>query len=258
MTVTSVLPETGDDYPSGTVRVSYTSAVDGAADWALFRPGDTTRNTVVYLHGSFGEADQPFTHPGIRDHWLARIIAGGHPLLSANMRGTSYMSPAATTDLLDLLAWAREVHGCRRFVLLGGSGGASSAMAFAVLHPQELHGVIAMGMCDIIARLDFARRSDLQVLQDLATTVFAAYGGSLEERPDLYEARSVLAHADRLTMPVILSMGECDPLIPVQETRKIAAVLAHNPRFVYCEIPGGEHDAALWIDVDLETVSLRA
>jgi len=257
MSVTSVTPQRGAAYPPGTERITYRSAVDGVEDWALFLPGDPARSTIVYLHGSFSLADQIFTRQDVRRFWLTRIQAGRHPLLSVNLRGTAYMSPAATADLTDLLRYCRNALGCRRFVLLGGSGGASSAMAYAVLHPEEIHGVIAMGMCDIVARLDFARRSGNPVLQKLATTVFAAYGGTLEEKPELYQARSVLAHADRLTMPIILTMGENDQLIPVAETRKIAAAMKGRSNFVYHEIPGGGHDAALWVDIDLETLQLR-
>ena len=157
MTVTSVTPERGDAYPAGTKRITYRSAFDGAEDWALFLPGDPRKNTIVYLHGSFSYADQIFTRKDVREFWLTRIQAGRHPLLSVNMRGTSYMSPAATADLTELLRYCQDELGWQRFVLLGGSGGASSAMAYAVLHPEKVHGVMAMGMCDILARLDFAR-----------------------------------------------------------------------------------------------------
>ena len=257
MNVMSVTPMSGSAFPAGTKRITYTSAFDGATDWALFLPGDPRKNTVVYLHGSFSEADQIFTRKDVRDFWLARIRGGGHSLLSVNLRGTSYMSPAATADLTDLLGYCKDNLGCKRFVLLGGSGGASSAMAYAVLHPEKIHGVVAMGMCDILARLEFARKSKTPVLQKLVATVFAAYGGSPEEKPGLYQARSVLAHADRLTMPVILTMGEADPLIPVTETRKIAAAMQGKSNFVYHEIPKGGHDAALWVDIDLESLQIR-
>ena len=79
-----------------------------------------------------------------------------------------------------------------------------------------------------------------------------AYGGSLEEKPELYRARSVLAHAAELTMPIILTMGEKDALIPVEETRKVAQALKPNPDFRYHEVPDGNHDSALWVDIDLE------
>jgi len=257
MTILSTAPVAAAPFPPDTVRITYRSGVDGAQDWALFRQGDPTRNTIVYLHGSFSTADQIFTRRDVRQFWLSRILAGRHPLLSVNMRGTSYMSPAATADLTALLAHCRQAFGCRRFVLLGGSGGASSAMAYAVVHPEGVHGVIALGMCDIIERLDYARRSPHPVLQKLATTVFAAYGGTLEEKAELYRARSVLAHAQRLTMPVVLTIGERDPLIPVAGARRIAAAMRHNPHFVYHEVPGGNHDAALWVDIDLQTLHLR-
>ena len=141
-------------------------------------------------------------------------------------------------------------------MLLGGSGGATSAIAYALVHPETVDGVIAMGMCDLLARLDFARKSQIPVLQQLAKTVFAAYGGTPEEKPAPYQARSMLAHPDRLTMPVVLTMGEADPLIPVAETRKIAAVMKDKPHFVYHEVPRGNHDSALRVDVDLQTLAV--
>ena len=257
MIVESAEPATGEEYPHGTVRLAYRSGYDGAEDWALFLPGDTRKNTIVYMHGALSYADQVFTRKDVRDFWLTRIMAGGHPLLSVNMRGTSYMSPPVAADLTDLLGYAGQEWGCAKFVLLGGSGGASSAMAYAVLHPEMLHGVIAMGMCDLGVWVDFASKSERPLLQDLAKTIFAAYGGTPQQKPHLYEARSVLAHADRLTMPVVLTMGESDPIIPVEETRKIAAAMRDRTNFAYCEVPGGNHDSAVWVDVDLDTVQLK-
>jgi pimeloyl-ACP methyl ester carboxylesterase len=257
MLISAIVPVHQEPYPVGTLRLSYRSAVDEVSDWALFLPGDPRQNTIVYLHGSFSQADQIFTRADVRSFWLSRIRKGNHPLLSVNLRDTAYMSPAATADFSDLLDFSRQYLGCERFVLLGGSGGASSAMAYAVVHPEKLHGVIAMGMCDLVARLEFARRSANPILQRLASTVFAAYGGTPEEKPELYLARSVLAHADRLTLPVVLTMGANDALIPVQETRKIAAAMRGKPGFIYHEVPQGDHDSALWVDVDLTTLTIR-
>ena len=256
-TVISRTPMTDTNaYPRGTVRILYRSAVDRQEDWALFSPGDPAKNTVVYLHGSFSSGDQIFTRKDIRAFWLSRILAGHHPLLSINMRGTSYMSPAATRDFTDLLDDCRREYRLGKVILLGGSGGASSAMAYACVHPERVDGVIAMGMCDIVARLDFARASKLPVLKKLAAAVFAAYGCTPEEAPDVYRARSVLAQKNKLTMPIVLTMGEKDALIPVVETRKVAAALKDKPFFRYREIPGGNHDSALWVNIDLDTLQV--
>lgn len=250
-------PAEGELFPPGTERIEYASSHDGVVDWLYYTPGNLARTTVVYLHGSFADGAQIYTRQDVRDFWLSRILAGGHPLLSLNLRGTAYMSPAAGVDLQALLAWGRKELGCSRYVLLGGSGGASSAMAYAVLRPQDVDGVVALGMCDIFARLEFAEASDNPVLQELARTVYAAYGGSPAELPDVYRARSVLEHPERLTMPVVLTIGECDALIPAAETRKIAEALRGNPQFTYVEVPGGDHDSAVWVKVDLETCKVQ-
>lgn len=255
--IISITELSGDPaYSAGTVRLDYRSGYDGNSDWAIYMPGDTSRNAIVYLHGSFSYADQIFTRKDVRNFWLSRIEAGHHPLLSINMRGTSYMSPAATQDFTDLLDHCRRDYKFGKVVLLGGSGGASSAMAYACIHPERLGGVIAMGMCDILTRLDFARKSSNEVLQELFRVTVEAYGATPEQQPGLYQQRSVLTNADKLTMPIILTMGESDALIPVAETRKIAAMMHNKPNFVYVEIPKGDHDSALWVDVDLQTLSL--
>ena len=244
-------------YPDGTMRIVYNSGFDGENDWALFYSGNNLKSTVVYLHGSFSQADQLFTRQDIRNFWLKRILAGGHPLLSINMRGTSYMSPAATQDFTDLLNYCREKLHCGKIILLGGSGGASSAMAYACMYPENIDGVIALGMCDIFARLDFARKSANETLQQLAQVTFAAYGGNLEEKNELYQARSVLANIDKLNMPIVLTMGEADSLIPVEESRKIAAAMKNKDNFTYYEIPDGDHDSAIWVDIDLEKFKIN-
>lgn len=246
-----------ETYPAGTRKLVFRSAFDGKTDWALFLPGDTRKNTIVNIHGSFSYADQIFTRKDVRNFWLKRIIAGKHPLLSVNIRDTSYMSPAAARDLTDLLDYCRDKFKCSKIILHGGSGGAFSAMAYACLHPEKINGVIAMGMCDILAGLDSHRKSKNKILQKIAKVVFESYGGNLEEKPELYRSRSILANIDKLTMPIVLAMGEADPLIPVNETRKIEEAMKAKKNFTYYEIPNGDHDSSVWVDIDLETLKVK-
>ena len=244
-------------YPAGTVKIVYRSVLDDREDWAIYTPGDLSRNTVVYMHGSFSHADQIYTRIDVRKFWLTRILEGRHPLLSVNLRDTTYMSPATTQDFTYLLDYCSEKYNTKNYVLLGGSGGASSALAYTVLHPEKLYGSIALGTCDLHARLDFAQKSKHPVLQKLANIVFKSYAGNLEEHPELYDERSILLHAKKVTIPLIIAMGEKDPLIPVTETRKIVDVMGHNPNFEYVEVPNGGHDSSLWVDIDLQTVKIR-
>ena len=49
-------------------------------------------------------------------------------------------------------------------------------------------------------------------------------------------------------MPVYLAHGDADALIPVEQSRALAA-LCRSPRFRYREIPGGHHDSPLAADI---------
>ena len=181
----------------------------------------------------------------------------GATLLALNVRGTSYMNPATAADTHALLGWARRELGLNQITLLGGSGGAISALIYGLLYPDDVQGIITLGACDLARWYAFLARGGAPILDTLAETVRAAYGGTPDEAPALYQAHSVLAHADRITVPTVLTHGEADTLIPVEEARAVAAALAGNAEFRYIEVPGGDHDSAVWVDVDLETLEVR-
>jgi pimeloyl-ACP methyl ester carboxylesterase len=253
MQIASRHPAQSEPYPTGTERIKFSSAYDGSTDWFYYTPGDPARRTVVFMHGSFSDGTQIYTREDVRCFWLTRILRGNHPLFALNLRGTTYMNPATAADTAALLAWARAELGCREVTVLGGSGGAISALIYGVLHPTDVQGIIALGACDISTRFAYLERAQDPLLVRLAESLRLAYGGTPAEQPDLYRAHSVLAHPERLAMPVVLTMGECDAIIPIAEGRRVAEALRWNPQFTYVEIPGGDHDSAVWVDIDLQT-----
>ena len=238
-------------YPDGTMRISYASSVDGYEDWALFLPGDPHRPVVVNIHGSFSTGDQLYTRQDIRNHFLPVFLRERLSVLTPNLRGTTYMCPKTVVDMAELLDVVEERFVPEaRFIFLSGSGGASSSQIFAVRHPERVQGLVALGACDLVDRLNFARQSPLPVMQDLARTIIAAYGGRPEELPEVYRAHSVIANKQRLTMPFLLASGECDTLVPVDKVRLVAEALREQPRFTYWEIEGGDHDSPLFLPVE--------
>lgn len=89
------------------------------------------------------------------------------------------MNPAATADIP--VYWTMRVPSSAAKASCSSAdlaAGASSAMAYAVLHPEEIRGVVAIGMCDILARLASVRRSSNPLLQNLVACIIAAYGGT--------------------------------------------------------------------------------
>lgn len=241
----------GKVFPEGTVRINYTSPVDGHKDWALFRPGDPSKPVIVNIHGSFSSGDQLYTRKDIRNHFLPVFLRENLGILTPNLRGTVYMCPAAVVDMAGLL----DVIETRfvkkpRFIFLSGSGGASSSQIFAVRRPERVQGLVVLGACDLVDRLNFARQSNLPVMQRLAQAIIRSYGGTPEEIPEVYRAHSVLANANRLTMPFLLASGEKDALIPIEKVRLVAAALKHHPNFTYKEIANGNHDSPLFLPVE--------
>jgi len=123
--------------------------------------------------------------------------------------------------------------------------GGSSALVFAVRRPELLDGVAAFCPAgDIASYYTFTASSDNPTLQNIAAAIklhYTAQGRSLDEE---LAARSAVGQAERLTMPVYLSHGAADSLIPVAGVRALAEALRALERPVkYLELPEGDHDA---------------
>jgi pimeloyl-ACP methyl ester carboxylesterase len=231
--------------PSGVLQLAYRSPQDGAADWALAWPPARGDTWLVNLHGHGSDGAQLFTRPDIRDAWLPLFRGAGLGILTPNLRGNAWMSPAAAADLRALLAFARGQFGAARFVFAGGSMGGTGSLIYGVLYPGDVAGAVAM--CPASEMAAFygwcAGRPEAPVPAEIAAAIRAAYGGTPGECPEVYERHSCLAHAGRLTMPAYVAHGEGDALIPVEQSRALAAG-REAADLRYREVPG-DHDAPL-------------
>lgn len=232
--------------PAGVSRLDYASDLDGTADWALVWPGEIADLWIVVIHGHGSTGDQIFTRNDIRELWLPRFRRCGAGLLSVNLRGNAWMGPAAAHDLHDLLAHMRKEWALRRTIFCSGSMGGTSNLIYGVLHPEDVDAVVARGAAtDLAAYQPWCLRQERPIMREIGAAIAAAYGGTPEERPDIYRRHSAVAHADCLSMPVALSHGEADQVIPVAQARALLAKLDGQPTFRYEEIPGGNHDSPL-------------
>jgi len=247
--------EAGGTLPAGTMRVEFASGHDGAMDWALARPPAAGDLWWVMVHGHGSLGDQLYTRPDIRDQWLPLVAELGLGVLTPNTRGNGWMSPAAAADVHELLAWARAEHGARRFVFASGSMGGTSSLIYAVLHPADVAGVVALcPATDLASYYAWCRGKapafpggarNEGIIGQIADAIQASYGGEPATQPRRYRRHSAVANAARLTMPLCLVHGTADPLIPVAGARRLAGALADHPAFVYRELADGGHDAPL-------------
>jgi pimeloyl-ACP methyl ester carboxylesterase len=231
----------------GLVRLDYTSAVDGVEDWALlYSPAQGGTDWVVMIHGHGSEGNQLFVRPDLRASWLPFLVDQGMGLLTVNLRGNAWMSPAAAADLTSLLVWLRRTQAVGRLILASGSMGGTSNLIYAALHPEWVDGVIALcPATDLADYLGWCQSQSLPILGEISAAIMQAYGGDSVSQSALYRRHSAVLNAARLRMPVVVVHATGDDIIPVTQSRALAAVMPPTAPFCYQEIAGGHHDTPL-------------
>lgn len=231
----------------------WSSRVDGAPDPYLLDSGNAPESDalIVLLHGH-GSGYRQYYEWEILQALPRRIAERGWALLCPHGRGNAWMGPTVATDLADLIAETRRALRPRVVIISGGSMGGSSALAFAVAHPECADGVVAFcPATDIGAYYHYCvTEGPLPVQQEIASAIAAGYGGTPAERPEAYACHDAVEQAEKLRgKPVVVVHGDQDETIPVAQSRRLAAALNNSPGFEYREVPGGDHNSVLDMDV---------
>ena len=218
-------------------EVAFVAAVDRSEQKYVVLTSDGFRNSkvktlIVALHGHGADRWQYIREP--RDECRAtRDVALKHGMLlvAPDYRArTSWMGPAAEADLKQIIEDLKRQHSIERTLVTGGSMGGTSALIFAALHPELVQGVVSMnGTANMIEYDQF---------QD---AIAASYGGSKDEVASEYRKRSAELHADRLAMPIAVTTGGKDTIVPPTSTLKLMEQLQamSHPVFVKHQPDGG-------------------
>ena len=261
---------TSNGYPPEMYRLEYESPVDGVKDAALIRPPTNgKRDWMVVIHGHGSHETQLCMRQDVRRVQLTAYLELGIGIITPNLRNNAWMGPAAVLDMDALLDFLRSRYGAERFYFESGSMGATSNIIYACLRPRNVSGVVARGaITDLAAYIPFCREGQVvtpeddwrrQTFKEIADCIEEAYGGTPEERPEIYRAHSPLFHPEALAdIPIYLAHGTQDELMPVAQSRRFAAAMADNPNFTYVEVPGGGHDAPLSIPCLEDSGQIRA
>ncbi len=200
--------------------------------------GSTQHYVVVYPRGF--QADQPVNvlvalHGHGADRWqfvkdtrdeckAARDAAAvrGMLFVSPDYRArTSWMGPKAEADMLQILEELKAKFNVGRVIVSGGSMGATSALTFAALHPEVVAGVVALN--------GTANHVEYQKFQD---AIGESFGGTKAQVPQEYEKRSAELQAERLTMPVGITAGGKDDIVPPASVLRLGDKLKKMDRKV--------------------------
>lgn len=205
------------DAPPEPVDVAFVAAADGTEQrYVLIEPGAPAVDALIALHGHGSDRWQ-FATSDRDEARAARDFAKARGMLfvSPDYRAkTSWMGPKAEADLVQIVADLKAARGVRRVFLCGGSMGGTSALTFAALHPDLIDGVASMN--------GTANHLEYENFQD---AIAESFGGPKARIPDEYKKRSAEYWPERFTMPVGLTTGGRDELVPPQSVLRLADVL---------------------------------
>ena len=204
---------------------AFTAAFDGTEQRYLLDAPDGATDVLVWLHGHGSDRTQVRQDRGEAKSARDLASARGMALCSPDYRAkTSWMGAAAEADLLQLLDILKGRFPGRVF-LMGGSMGGTSALAFAARHPERIAGVTA-----------FNPLGDHLVYDRFQDAIAASFGGTKAQKPDEYRARSARYFPQAFTMPLSVTLGGRDEIVPPASARALArAVAALRPDLVYVD-----------------------
>lgn len=200
---------------------------------AGYKPGEPV-DVMIVLHGHASDRWQ-YIRQDRGECKGARDVALKHGMvfIAPDYRATtSWMGPLAEADMLQIIALLGRQHKVRRVLLGGASMGGASSLIFATLHPDRVQGVVSQnGMANMLTYENFQ------------PAIKASYGGSKEEKPEEYRARSAELHPERLTMPVAFTVGALDTAVPPDSVRRLAEALLAKGRkdVLLLDNPRGGH-----------------
>ncbi len=222
----------------GASDIEFVAEFDGSAQRyieALPELWDSSQSyhLIVALHGH--GADRHQVPDDSRDECRAmRDIASqfGMILISPDYRAsTSWMGPAAELDMLQIIRELRARYKIAKLFICGGSMGGTSALVFTALHPELVDGVCALNPT--------ANMLEYDNFQD---AIAESYGGTKKDCPNEYRKRSPELVPERFTMPLSITTGGLDTVVPPQSAMRLAAAAAKfNPDILLVHRPETAH-----------------
>ena len=211
--------------------ISFTAQSDGTLQryvLLLPEPFDDARehHLLIALHGHGSDRWQYVRDP--RGETLAaREVAAQYGLIFASpdyRATTSWMGPAAEADVLQMIAEIKRAYRIGKVFLVGGSMGGTSALTFTALHPELIAGVSAQN--------PHANLLEYTEFPEGIAAIQASFGGGKREIPLVYKQRSAEYWPESFTMPVAITTGGQDLLVPPQSALRLVNVLRQLGRRV--------------------------
>ncbi len=206
--------------------VAFTAFVDGTEQrYVLMLPADfraeQPHDVLIALHGHGSDRWQ-FIRESRDECRAARDVAAECRMIfvSPDYRApTSWMGPKAEADLVQIIGDLKQRFHVGRVFISGGSMGGTASLTFGVLHPELADGIVSLN-----------GTADLVQFEGFAEAIAESFGGSKLTRPEEYGKRSAAFWPERFTMPLGITAGGMDDVVPPQSSVKLASELKERGR----------------------------
>ncbi len=203
-------------------------------------------NLLIAFHGHGSDRHQYMADP--RGSLQAvRDVAGKYRVIfvTPDYRApASWMGPAAEADTVQLIGELKKRYKVHKVILVGGSMGGTSVLTFTALHPGLVDGVSSQNGTANLLEYDVNYVNIQYAIKD-------SFGGNADEtpeqykkrNPDEYRKRSAEFHPEKFTVPIAITVGAKDTIVPPDSVIRLAeAIKKHNRNVLLIVNPAEEHD----------------
>jgi dienelactone hydrolase len=154
---------------------------------------------------------QPWVYPS--DVNVATALEGVDSntcILSCNYRKeASWGNDAAVADITQNIRHVLQEVPCKRIVLAGGSMGACTALGYAVQAPPDIMAKVE-GIMAFQGTGDLTALYRQTVFEPIRICMATAFGGTPDQVPDVYRAKSLIQNLDKLPERVRVAIVSTD------------------------------------------------
>jgi len=225
-----------------TENLSFVSDLDGTTQGYLLITSGTLPTAalplVIYLHSMGNGADEILKWRANQESLVTFLIRKGVIIASPSYRGDSWLNPAATADVTQLIRLLKKRFPISTIIISGHSMGGTAAVMYPLVAPSDIsvNGIVAAAFGSDVTDL-WSETKNAQVKESLRV----AYGGSPTEQPQVYAERALLRNIIRVpaTVPFALYATYSDSMIPAgQQIRLRDALSIRGNPMLFAQIPG--------------------
>jgi dipeptidyl aminopeptidase/acylaminoacyl peptidase len=218
-------------------------AQDGSTIFGrLYRSGSEPAPMLIWSHG--GPTDQS---GATLYHRFGYFLERGWSLLAVDYRGSSGWGRSYTQklqgrwgelDVADVASAAVAAIGKgwadpQKVVAMGSSAGGFTSLHLAAKYPDVFAAVVVYyPVCDLVEMNELTHRFEAHYMESMI--------GPLPEAHELYVERSPINFADKIEAPALILHGSDDPVVPVEQSRRLAQALEGQGNDVEFHVYEGE------------------